>query len=156
MTHNLPHLPLTGACRCGKVRLRITAEPIVTMACHCTGCQKMTAGPYSLSVAIPAHGFSVPEGEPVIGGLHGDMLHHFACPHCLSWMFTRIESLPDMVNVRATMLDDLSWYRPFIETYTCEKLAFAGTGAAHSFERFPPMDAFPGLIAAYQARETTA
>ncbi|KQS65464.1 aldehyde-activating protein [Rhizobium sp. Leaf371] len=151
MAHDRPHLPLTGACRCGQVRLRITAQPILTMACHCTGCQKMTAGPYSLSVAVPAAGFTVAEGEPVIGGLHGDMLHHFCCPHCLSWMFTRIEGLPDMVNVRATMLDDLTWYRPFIETYTCEKLAFAETGAAHSYERFPPMADFERLIGAYHA-----
>jgi hypothetical protein len=59
-------LPLEGGCRCGRVRLRITALPLLTMACHCTGCQRMTAGAFSLSVAIPAAGFSVTEGEPAI------------------------------------------------------------------------------------------
>lgn len=99
----------------------------------------------------PSPHLPVTEGEPVIGGLYGEMLHHFCCPHCLSWMYTRIEGMPDMVNVRATMLDDTAWYSPLIETYTCEKLAFAETGAAHSYERFPPMEDFEGLIAAYRS-----
>ncbi len=28
----------------------------------------------------------------------------------------------NFVNVRATMLDDATWFTPFIESYTCEKL----------------------------------
>ena len=32
-----------GGCRCGQVRFRIDGGPLITMACHCTGCQRMTA-----------------------------------------------------------------------------------------------------------------
>ena len=148
------HLPLNGHCRCGQVRLRINAMPLVTMACHCTGCQKMTSGPYSLSVAIPADGFSVTQGETVIGGLRSEGLNHHFCPHCMTWMFTRIDGLPQFVNVRPTMLDDTAWFRPFIETFTSEKLPFAETGAVRSYERFPPMEDFGELIRAYQATLT--
>ena len=63
------NLPLDGSCRCGRVKLRITKPPMITMACHCTGCQKMSSSAYSLSAAIPTEGFEVTEGEPVIGGL---------------------------------------------------------------------------------------
>ena len=145
------NLPLDGACRCGRVKIRISAPPMITMACHCTGCQKMTGGAFSLSVLTPSAGFTVTQGEPVIGGLHGATRHYY-CPHCMSWMFTRPAGMDWFVNVRPTMLDDTSWYSPFIETFTSEKLAFAETGARHSYETFPPMEAYEGLVAEFQAQ----
>lgn len=141
-------LPLEGGCRCGQVRLRISAAPLVTMACHCTGCQRMSASAFSLSAAFPSHGFAVTQGEPVIGGLHGASRHYF-CPYCMSWMFTRPEGMDQFVNVRATLLDDTSWVAPFIETFTKEKLAWAITGASHSYETFPAMEDFAPLVEAY-------
>ena len=37
----------------------MTVPPFLTMACHCTGCQRMTASAFSLSAAFPGNGFSV-------------------------------------------------------------------------------------------------
>lgn len=70
----------------------------------------------------------------------------------MTWMFTRPAGMDFFVNVRPTMLDDTGWFRPFIETYTSEKLAFAATGAVHSYEKFPPMEDYETLVAAYAAR----
>jgi hypothetical protein len=142
-------LPAAGGCRCGRVRLAISAAPLLTMACHCTGCQRMTASAFSLSAAIPSEGFTVTAGEPVIGGLHG-AAHHYFCPYCMSWIYTRQEGLDWFVNLRPTMLDRPRWNRPFIETYTSERLAWASTPALHSFEKFPQMDEYAGLIKAYR------
>lgn len=152
MMSSKPNLPSEGACRCGRVRLKISKAPIITMACHCTGCQRMSSSAYSLSAAIPADGFEITQGEPVIGGLHGETRHYF-CGHCMSWMFTRPAGMDWFVNLRPTMLDDTTWFAPFIETFTSEKLAFAETGARHSYEAYPPMEAYEGLIAEYQAQD---
>lgn len=141
----MPNLPLEGSCRCGEVRLKITAPPMITMACHCRGCQKMSASAFSCSAAIPAQGFEVTAGEPVIGGAHGDDVHHYHCPRCKSWLYTKPVGMDWFVNVRPTMLDDASWFAPFIETYTSAKFAWAETGAAHAFEEFPPMEAYAEL-----------
>src|ERR1044071_9327675 len=108
-------LPLGGGCRGGQGRFRIGAPPLLTMACHCAGCQRMTSSAFSLSAAIPSEGFEVTQGEPVIGGLHGPTRHYF-CPHCMSWMFTRAEGLDCFVNVRTPLLDDARWSTPCIET----------------------------------------
>ena len=148
-------IPQEGGCRCGQVRLKISAAPIITMACHCTGCQKMSSSAFSLSAAIPAEGFEVIAGEPVIGGLHGATRHYF-CPHCLTWMFTRPEVMDWFVNLRSTMLDDTSGVAPFVETFTSEKLPWAATSAVHSYEAFPPMEAFGGLIEEFAARTASA
>jgi len=144
-----PTLPMAGSCRCGQVRIEISAPPLFTSACHCRGCQKMSASAYSLSVAIPTGGFRVTEGEPVPGGLQGETIRHHFCPHCKSWMFTRIEGMDLFVNVRATMLDDTSWYSPFLETWTDERLPWATTPARHSYPRFPPEADFPHLLAEF-------
>jgi len=146
-------IPQEGGCRCGQVRLKISAQPILTMACHCAGCQKMSASAFSLSAAIPAEGFDIIAGEPVIGGLHGGTRHYF-CPHCMTWMFTRPEGMDWFVNLRTTMLDDTSSIAPFIETFTSEKLPWATTSAVHSYETFPPMEAYEGLMQEFAGQET--
>jgi hypothetical protein len=121
------------------------------MACHCTGCQRMTASAFSLSAGFPSEGFTVTKGEPVIGGLHGETRHYF-CPHCMSWMFTRPEGFDWFVNLRATMLDDPSWFTPFIETWTSEELPWATTQAVHSFEKVPAFGEFKRLAEEFAQR----
>ena len=147
-------LPVEGSCRCGQVRMRVSKPPLLTMACHCTGCQRMTASAFSLSAAIPSDGFEVTAGEPVIGGLHAEQAQHYFCPHCKSWMFTRAAGMDWFVNVRPTLLDGAPWSAPFVETYTREKLAWASTPAAHSFAEFPPPEAYGPLTEAYQAEQS--
>lgn len=151
-----PPLPLDGGCRCGAVRLRITHQPIATAACHCTGCQRMTASAYSLSAMVPSAGFAVTQGTPVRGGLKQGGIHHYVCPDCASWLFTRWDGMDELVNLRPTMLDDTSWFAPFFETYTSEKLAFAETGARMSFDRFPDESEFPHILQAYAAAVASA
>lgn len=152
----LPDLPLDGGCRCGRVRFRITAAPILTMACHCTGCQRMTGSAFSTSVAVPTDAFAVTAGNPVIGGLKGEQVRHHHCDGCKSWLFTRIVPEPGFVNVRATMLDDARWYAPFIETFTDEALPWALTGAPHRYAGFPPMEDYARLIQAFAAPGASA
>lgn len=143
MTDSNPHK--TGKCRCEKVQFEVYAEPLITMACHCTGCQRMSASAFSLSVLYPSNGFRITLGEPVIGGLHGGTRHYF-CPYCMSWLFTYPEGMDEFVNVRATMMDDAQSFSPFIETCTDEKLPWAVTPAIHSFQQFPSPDRFPALL----------
>ena len=141
----------TGRCRCGQTTFEASAPPLITMACHCRGCQQMTASAFSLSAAIPAEAFKVTAGEPVIGGLHGASRHYF-CGHCLSWMFTRPEGVDFFVNVRSALFEPAAWSEPFVETVTAEKMPWATTPAKHAYEHFPPMEDFPRLLAEYAAQ----
>ena len=142
-------LPWEGGCRCGEGRVRVTKPPLLSGACHCTGCQKMTASAYSLTLTVPGDGFEVIAGEPVIGGLQGPVSHHFHCPSCKSWVFTRVEGYDWFVNLRPSMLDDHLWFYPFIEVWTSEKLPWATTSAKHSYETTPEMADFETLMQAY-------
>src|SRR5688500_9584276 len=146
----MPDLPLDGGCRCGKIRFRITAPPLMAMACHCTGCQRMTASAFSTTVMVPADGFAVIEGEPVIGGLRGEQAHHHHCDWCKSWLYTTF-NMP-FINVRARMLDDATWFAPYIDAYPREALPWAKTGAANSFGRLTKREEYGPLIAKFAQR----
>lgn len=142
-------LPIEGACMCGQVRLRISAPPIMTAACHCTGCQKLSASAFSLTAMIPAEGVEV-IGETAIGGLHNESKYEY-CPNCLNWLFTRPAGMP-FVNVRPAMFDVPAWSTPFMETCTSEKLPWATTSAVHRFDRYPAETDYGRLMQDYAAR----
>ena len=146
------HLPWSASCLCGQVKMRISAPPLVAMACHCRGCQKLTSGPYSLTLMIPPGGFEIAEGAPVLGALHRPESQHHYCPECKSWLFTTAPMLGGATNFRPTMLEDASWVVPYVEAMTAEKLPRVVTGAKHSFEGFPPPEKYEELMAGY-ARE---
>lgn len=145
----------TGSCRCGQVTFQVRSRPLMTSACHCAGCQKMSASAFSLSALFPADAFFITRGAPVIGGMHGST-RHFFCPHCLSWLFTRPAQSDEVVGVRSSLLDQPQGYAPYMETWTREKLPWASTGARVSYEAFPEPQDYPGLLAAFAALTTIA
>ena len=117
-------LPWEGGCRCGGVRFCVTSPPILSSACHCAGCQRMTASAFTLSLGLHKDGFEVTKGAPVLGGMR-DPPMHYHCPDCKSWMFTRAIEPDWLVNLRTTMLDDHAWAQPFVEIYRGEGFAEA-------------------------------
>ena len=146
--------PIEGGCRCGQVRFRLHEPALITMACHCTGCQRMTSSAFSLSLLVTLASFEIVHGEPVIGGMHGPSRHYF-CPWCMSWMYTRPEGQDTLVNVRATLLDDARGFEPWAEMMTRERLPWVRTPARRSYEAFPDPEEFAGLLADY-ARDVAA
>ena len=47
-----------GGRRCGQVRFEVSAPEMLTMVCHCRGCQRMSGGAFALGLTVPAaHSF---------------------------------------------------------------------------------------------------
>ncbi|MEZ6023138.1 MAG: GFA family protein [Hyphomonadaceae bacterium] len=142
-------LPWSASCLCGRVTMQVTQPPVISMACHCRGCQKLTSGPYSLTLMIPESGFSVTSGETIIGGLHREDGRQHYCPHCLNWLYTMGPALEGLVNFRATMLDDATWVRPFIDTMAAERLPGVVSGAVRAYPAWPAESDHAELTQAY-------
>ena len=142
-----------GGCRCGKVRFEASGEPLLTMACHCTGCQRMTASAFSLSEGYQGDAFRLTSGATAIGGTHG-ATRHYHCDHCKSWLYTEPDGVENFVNVRSTMFDEPRREPPFVETFTDEALPWARTGAEHSYRQLPAMEEWPVLIQQFAGRTT--
>lgn len=149
MSH--PTLPAEGGCRCGRTRFRLTTAPMTTIACHCTGCQRMTASAFSLTVMMPVAGFELIAGAPVLGGLHRDDQHHHHCNWCLSWVYSTFEPSQGFVNVRATILDDTAWFTPHVETMAAEKLAWVNLPVRRSYPAWPPPEDFAAIVQQFAA-----
>jgi hypothetical protein len=133
------------------VRFEVSGDPLLTMACHCTGCQHMTASAFSLSEGYPAGAFRLTAGETAIGGVHGATRHHH-CDHCKSWLFTEPEAVADFVNVRSTLFDQTRNEPPFVEVYVGEALPWAIIGAAKSYDALPAMEEWSMLIQQFAGR----
>lgn len=146
------NLPWSAACLCGRVKMLISSPPLISMACHCTGCQKLTGGAYSLTLMVPPGGFEVVEGEVVLGALHRAESQHHYCAQCKGWLYTTAPVLQGATNFRPTMLEDASWVAPFVEMMTAEKLPGVVTGARRSYEGWLPPEDYAALLNAY-ARE---
>ena len=105
--------------------LRVSAPPLLTMACHCTGCQRMTRQRLLAERRHPRRGL---RGH---GGRAGHRraaraTRHFFCRYCMSWMFTRPRGWTGSSTCAPTMLDDPGWFAPFIETWTSGEAAMGG------------------------------
>jgi hypothetical protein len=147
--------PRQGGCRCGKVRFEVSGTPLLTMACHCTGCRHMTASAFSLSEGYPAEALRLSSGETVMGGIHGPSRHHH-CDHCKSWLFTEPEGVEGYVNVRSAMFDQPRTEKPYVEVYVAEALPWAVIGSERQYDTLPERDEWPNLIQEYVARNGVA
>jgi hypothetical protein len=143
-------LPWHGGCRCGRVRLSVTKPPLLSMACHCDGCQVMTASAFSLTVMVPTDGLTLVSGELERGGLHKEHRQEY-CVYCKSWVLTRPYGFDWVVNLRATTLDNRRTFEPFIETWTSEKLPWATTPARRGYPTVPGLEEYQPLMDAFKA-----
>ena len=145
------NLPLEGTCLCGVVRVRATQPPILTLACHCHDCQKLTASAYSLTAMIPSEGFSVSGGRLIIGGRKTRQRRHYFCGECMTFVYTQIVGKSERVNVRASIFDNAACLKPFLELMTDEKLPWVTVPAVHSFTSFPTTsEEFDALASEYK------
>lgn len=140
--------PMKGACRCGQVQMEVTALPVLTFICHCTGCQKMSASAFTLTAKVPSDGFAVTAGDPVIGGMHANPEHYY-CPHCKTCLYSMLEGQESTVNVRMALFDELKSDQPFIELFLDEKLSWVQPSAPRRYDRAPTAEDLPDLIEDY-------
>ncbi len=46
--------PLSGGCRCGRLRYRVVGKPRAVNCCHCHDCQRLTGSAFAVNAAYPA------------------------------------------------------------------------------------------------------
>lgn len=148
----LPEPPLKGACLCGSVQVKATASPLLTMACHCRDCQKLSASAFSLTAMFPIDGFSY-TGELITGGLASSGRTHYFCKSCLNFVFTKIAGADQRINLRTSVLSEAALFEPFVELMTDEKIPWASIPAVHSFARYPEsLEELQALMDEYSRR----
>ena len=147
-----PDPPYHGACLCGAVEVHVTAPPLLSTACHCRDCQKLTTSAFSLTTLFPSDSVFC-TGSLIRGGHRSAPRLHYFCASCLTFIYSRIEGAEHRINLRTSILDDAPLFPPFVELMTVNKMPWAEVPATHSFTHFPESpEKLQALIKAF-ARE---
>ncbi|WP_338241176.1 GFA family protein [Aurantiacibacter hainanensis] len=115
-----------GGCACGKVRYRITGEPMMVHNCYCRQCQQQTGSTCVVNGFWESDRIELLSGElsefAVPGGSGQD--HTIArCANCATAVFSYYARLGRLsTGVRAGSLDDPGSIRPDVAIFMAEAM----------------------------------
>lgn len=133
---------IEGGCLCGKVRFKISAEPVLSGRCYCTACQKLTGGGCAENIAYPEEAYTV-EGDLADYGWTADSggtVTTSFCGTCGSPLFAKSTSMPGLKMLRAGALDNPASYQPQMAVFAKSRHWWAANDERlPSFEEMPPI-----------------
>lgn len=103
----------TGACLCGQVRFRLTADPVSARVCWCRDCQHIASNG-TVNALFPEGAIEITgaTSEYLRQGGSGNTVRRRFCPHCGCHLFADSPTYPGIVVVRIGNLDDPSSIKP--------------------------------------------
>jgi hypothetical protein len=115
--------PHEGGCFCGRVRYRVSGEPLRSAICHCVSCRR-TSGALSVAwVSFPYRRFSFIEGEPADFRSSDEVSRTF-CQSCGTSLTYRDDEDADCIDVTTASLDRPDEFPPTRHIWLEDKLAW--------------------------------
>ena len=142
-------LPANGACQCGNVTYRVTEEPLVTVACHCLDCQKLSTAAFSMTMMLRRTGFELTGGDmnswerPTEAG--GTAICWF-CPICSNRIYHENPAMPEFIRLKPGTLEDRSALVPQAHVWACREQPWL-----KQYAELPRIDRQPDVASAMQA-----
>lgn len=96
----------TGSCLCNGVRFEIEGELEPIQICHCEQCRKAQGTPFASNIPVAISSFRLTDGD--------ELLHEFEsspgkqrvfCSRCGSPIFSKRDQMPDVIRIRAGLID---------------------------------------------------
>jgi hypothetical protein len=116
----------SGACLCGQVRFRITAEPLVSRICWCRDCQHI-AGNGTANAIFPSDALEI-SGTPAAftsTADSGNQVRRRFCANCGSHLFADNTGRPGLTVLRLGTLEDPSFISPSTNIWAASAPAWA-------------------------------
>ena len=113
-----------GTCQCGAVRYEVKGDPIMVVVCHCTDCQRHSGSAFGMSMIVPREAFRLLRGDlkKFVRKADSGLCDSCAfCPECGTRIYQEPEAISGMVSVKPGTLDDTSFVRPTLQTWTARK-----------------------------------
>ena len=134
-------VPFTGGCACGAIRYECSAEPLLSLNCHCRDCQRASGSAYASILIVPTSTFRLVQGEPAYYSVtadSGNMTKRGFCSTCGSPVLIHEGGHPENVILQAGSLDDPRWHHPIADMYTARAHPWdAMNPGLHKFEGEP-------------------
>lgn len=112
----------TGSCLCGGVRYQITGELAPIQVCHCGQCRKAQGSAFATNLPVAADAFRLTAGADALKSYESSPgKRRWFCGECGSPVYSRLDSRPDVLRVRAGGLDAPVASRPAFHFYVASK-----------------------------------
>lgn len=130
-----------GGCLCGAVRYVCTGKPMMAGHCHCEDCRRSSGTGHCSHLGVPEASVLL-SGETKGYAREADsgnvVTRHF-CPVCGAAVFSTNASMPGLVFLRASSLDDLEVFKPQMHVYTARAASWDHrTDGLPAFDTMPP------------------
>lgn len=115
----------TGQCLCGGVRFRIEGKLEPIQVCHCSQCRRAQGGPFATNIPVAVESFHLLSGA--------ELLNHYEsspgkqrvfCRRCGSPLYSKRETVPGTLRLRAGLIDEPLSARPAFHFYTASKASW--------------------------------
>jgi hypothetical protein len=110
----------SGGCFCKAVRFSVTEAPLAARTCWCRTCQYLGAGNGMVSVCFRSDAFSARGNVSWYESIadSGNRMQRGFCPACGTPLFSKAESRPHLIFIRAGALDDPNLMAPQMTIWT--------------------------------------
>lgn len=144
--------PFSGGCACGAIRYECSAEPVLSLNCHCRDCQRASGSAYASLLNVSVAAFTLTKGNPKyhrVTGESGHTLDRGFCPACGSPVLIRGQRASNLglIVLWAASLDNPSWFRPAIDIFAVSAQPWDYMNPAlRKFERTPTAEQVQELL----------
>lgn len=96
----------TGQCLCGGVRFEIEGALAPIQICYCKQCQRAQGTALATNIPVALAGFRLRQGQELIRSYESSQgKQRCFCGVCGSPLYSKRDSLPDVLRIRAGLLD---------------------------------------------------
>ena len=132
---------IKGGCACGAVRYEFTGDPVMMGHCQCRACQRNSGTGHCSHIGVQAATFTL--SGPIkywdSKADSGNVVSRGFCTECGSPVSSKNSGVGFLAFVRATSLDDPSYFKPQMVVWTSMAQTWDPLDSSlPSFERMPP------------------
>lgn len=104
-----------GGCLCGRVRFRVSGEPLAVNCCHCHDCQRLSGSAFAINATFP------PERVEIVAGAPTMKEGVARCGECEILLWATNKHTGELRYVRVGTLDDAVAFVPDTHYFVARK-----------------------------------
>jgi len=112
----------TGSCLCGGIKFRIESELGPIQVCHCSQCRKAQGTPFATNMPVSSAAFHLVGGAELLTVFESSPgKQRVFCSKCGSPIYSKKDSLPGVLRIRAGLVNEPLSVKPVAHSYTGSK-----------------------------------
>lgn len=115
--------PAEGGCLCGKLRYRVSGEPVAATLCHCSDCRRASGGTNMAWAVFDTDKVEWLSGTPADYS-SSPGIHWLFCRECGSTVGYRRSERPGHFDITTGTLDDPGRFPPDVEIWVKERIGW--------------------------------